>query len=68
MRESIRQPEDLDPNRVPGSLYKTLEEARTEALKEFVTPPERLAIVERHRAAMVAFFRNYYADVRKAWA
>jgi len=58
-READEPFEDLDPNRVPGSLYKTVEEARTEALKEFVTPPERLASVESHRAAMVAFFRKY---------
>ncbi len=35
---------------------------------EFVLPPELLAIVDSNRAAMVPFFRNSYAEVRKAWA
>ncbi|RKG93864.1 NAD(P)/FAD-dependent oxidoreductase [Corallococcus terminator] len=44
------------------SLYDELGE------EEFVLPPELLAIVDGNRAAMVPFFRNYYAEVRKAWA
>ncbi|GHG62663.1 FAD-dependent oxidoreductase [Comamonas sp. JC664] len=44
------------------SLYDALGE------EEFVMPPELLAIVESNRAVMVPFFRNYYAEVRKAWA
>ncbi|QDE70378.1 FAD-dependent oxidoreductase [Myxococcus xanthus] len=44
------------------SLYDALGE------EEFVMPPELLAIVDSNRAAMVPFFRNYYAEVRKAWA
>ncbi len=44
------------------SLYEELGE------EEFVLPPELLAIVDSNRAAMVPFFRNYYAEVRKAWA
>nr|AYM52397.1 FAD-dependent oxidoreductase [Cystobacter sp.] len=44
------------------SLYEALGE------EEFVLPPELLAIVDSNRAAMVPFFRNYYAEVRKAWA
>jgi glycine oxidase len=44
------------------SLYDELGE------EEFVMPPELLAIVDSNRPAMVPFFRNYYAEVRKAWA
>ncbi|AGC43746.1 FAD dependent oxidoreductase [Myxococcus stipitatus DSM 14675] len=44
------------------SLYAELGE------EEFVLPPELLAIVESNRATMVPFFRNYYAEVRRAWA
>lgn len=44
------------------SLYEALGE------EEFVLPPELLAIVDSNRAAMVPFFRNYYAEVRRAWA
>ncbi|MGO1068950.1 NAD(P)/FAD-dependent oxidoreductase [Lysobacter sp. CA199] len=35
---------------------------------EFVLPPELLAIVASDRARMVPFFRDYYAQVRQAWA
>ncbi|MCP3138176.1 hypothetical protein [Pyxidicoccus xibeiensis] len=44
------------------SLYEELGE------EEFILPPELLAIVDSNRAVMVPFFRNYYAEVRKAWA
>lgn len=43
------------------SLYEALGE------EEFVLPPELLAVVSSDRAAMVPFFRNYYAEVRRAW-
>jgi glycine/D-amino acid oxidase-like deaminating enzyme len=35
---------------------------------EYVLPPELLAIVASDRARMVPFFRDYYAQVRQAWA
>lgn len=44
------------------SLYADLGET------EFILPPELLAVVSSDRATMVPFFRNYYAEVRKAWA
>lgn len=34
---------------------------------EYVLPPELLAIVASDRARMVPFFRDYYAEVRRAW-
>lgn len=45
-----------------NSLYDELGE------DEYVLPPELLAIVAADRARMVPFFKNYYAQVRQAWA
>ena len=36
--------------------------------EEFVLAPELLAIVAADRARMVPFFRDYFAQVRQAWA
>lgn len=47
-------------------MLDSLHEALGE--EELVLPPELLAIVDGNRAARVPFFRNYYAEVRKAWA
>ncbi|WP_394842824.1 FAD-binding oxidoreductase [Pendulispora brunnea] len=44
------------------SLYDELGE------EEFILPPELLAIAASNRKTMVPFFRNYYAEVRKAWS
>lgn len=51
-------------------FYKQMLDSLYEALgeEEFILPPELLAIVDSNRAAMLPFFRNYYAEVRKAWA